>query len=218
MKYLPGEHDDLMISRRRLLVSGSSFAVAFAAGLSLRSGANTAPEPVTPPIVGWNAGLESLTRALMNAIIPEDETPGALAVGGPAFLAVVLRDLFAPAERDAFLGGLKALDVTLREQGGAPFASLPAERQTDELTRFDAEIYASLANGLRPAVAQSSYLQLKEITLVAFFTSQRVATTMLDFSPVPGHYVPDLPITAQPLTDYEDSGAYGEHRYAGKLR
>jgi len=153
----------------------------------------------------------------MGTIIPEDETPGVISVGGLAFLELVLRDLFAPTDRDAFVSGLKTLRAILEEQAGMSFAILPADRRTKELARFDADTFLTLSQGSDATAAQTSYLQLKEITLVAFFTSQRIATAQLDFTPVPGYYIPDLPITAQARTDCEDSGAYGAHRYAGKL-
>lgn len=218
MMYPPGKQDDQFISRRRLLAAGSSFAAAFAAGLSLRSSESIAATgPGKPAIVGWNGGLETLCAALMGTIIPEDETPGAISVGGPVFLELVLRDLFAPTDRDAFVSGLKTLRAILEEQAGLSFAILPADRRAKELALFEAETFLTMSQGTGATAAQTSYLQLKEITLVAFFTSQKIATTLLDFTPVPGHYIPDLPIAEQAHTDYEDSGAYGAHRYAGKL-
>lgn len=215
MEYPPVCSEEFSLSRRRLLVAGTSFAAAFAAGLSLRSGA--AAEPPMPAIAGWDAPLISFTSALADTIIPATETPGAVAVGAPAFLELIVRDLLAPADRASFLSGVQSLARLLEQQTGAPFLSLPVVRRTNELARFDGETYTALANGSEANAAQASYLQLKEYTLVAFFTSQQVATTMLDYSPVPGTYEPDLPLTPQTRAFYEDGGASGAHLNAGKI-
>lgn len=214
MNYPPVVGDEISLTRRRLIAAGASFAAAFAAGLSFR--ANGA-EAENKPLAGWDAPHQALVSALMDTIIPATDTPGALSVGAPAFLELVLRDLLTPADRTAFVGGLQGLGAVLQEQAGASFTSLPAVRRTNELARFDGETYAALADGAKATGAQASYLQLKEYTLVAYFTSQNVATTMLDYTPVPGPYVPDRPLAEQPHAFYEDGGAVGAHLNAGKI-
>lgn len=214
MEYPPVCADDFSLSRRRLLAAGASFAAAFAAGLSLRANGADADARV---IAGWDASLKALAPALMDTIIPATDTPGALSVGAPAFLELVLRDLLTPADRAAFTSGLHGLDLALQQQAGASFTTLPAVRRTNELARFDGETYAAVADGATATAAQASYLQLKEYTLIAFFTSQNIATTMLDYTPVPGPYMADMALAGQPHTFYEDGGAVGAHLNAGKI-
>jgi glucoside 3-dehydrogenase (cytochrome c) hitch-hiker subunit len=221
MEYPPNKQSNYLVSRRRIIIAGTGFAAAFAARLSLGQSDASASDAGKSPLAVLNADLALLSRTLMDTILPEDDTPGALSVGAPAFLEVVLSDLFSSGDRLAFLSGLEALGTVLHTQSGATFPSLPAERRVIELARFDADTYMALASSSAASSAELSYVRLKEITLIAFFTSKEIATTMLNFSPVPGHYEPDLPISAQPRADYleaEDSGAYRAHEYAGKIR
>lgn len=204
----------LLLSRRKLLTAGLAFAAAFKI---LPPQGRVFAAVADDKVPGWTAALQVFAASLMDTILPEDEGTGALIVGGPLFLNEVMRgEASRPDFRAALVEGLDDLHATMRAQIGAPFETQPALRRHNELARFDSVTYLSLAagNGSR---AQRAYVMLKEITLIAFFTNEAVAKSLLDYSPVPGQYQADLPLTADIRAFYEDEMAGGYFKYAGHM-
>ena len=90
--------------------------------------------------------------ALVDAIIPATETPGAADVGVPQFIDKMLAGWYAPEERTAFLAGLAAVD----QRAGGSFDGLDAAARTALVTQLDAEAYAPTGQPAAPAAAPDS--------------------------------------------------------------
>lgn len=217
MEYPVGGPYRTMMSRRDLMSAGLAFAATYAGFATGKAQALTALAESAQAVPGWNSDLQKFGAALMDTILPEDDGYGALTVGAPQFLELVLRDVLKPERRLALVEGLRALQTSLTQQLGTSFESLAPTRRHNELARFDSSTYVALADGAVAAPAQLAYVHLKEITLVAFFTNEAVAKRLLDYAPVPGHYEADLPVTDDLRTFYEDDMAGSQHRFAGKL-
>ena len=146
------------------------------------------------PVLAWTpkALTPDQARTLAAAcerIIPATDTPGAVAAGVPQFIDRQLADWFEPAEAERLRSGLVGLDAEARAKAGAPFAALPAARQDALLREADAEGQAA-AKQLKP----HWFLSLREITTVAYFTSEPGATKALRYDPVPGDYRGCVPL------------------------
>jgi gluconate 2-dehydrogenase gamma chain len=103
-------------------------------------------------------------------IIPATHTPGAGDVHVEQFVELMLAEWYTPAERQAFLEGLTALDG---------FLNAAPERQTAMLESFDAE-----ARGR----ADHWFARLKYLTVWGYYTSEVGQTRELGLWPLPWHY------------------------------
>jgi len=181
------------LRRRRFLQAGASAAVA---GTAVSCNANKSPWRFFTP-------AEARTvEAVCEQIVPDDQDPGARQAGVVHYidrqLTGFLRDF-----RETYRRGLAALDETSRAVGGAPFASLPGEKQTAVLEVLEA--------GKAPGDAW------KQLDARAFF-EMVVAHTMQGFYGSPRHGgnreavswrmlgVPDPPLRGRDQYDFTRKG------------
>ncbi len=124
--------------------------------------------------------LKLLSR-VSDLIIPRTDTPGAVDVGVPAFVALALahgmggtadpKSPSAPPDDDYGVWLEKSL-------GSDPAATLPV---------IDAAAYAEGA-------APSPWKTIKDLILTGYFTSEAGATRALRYELVPGRFDPDIPL------------------------
>ena len=119
--------------------------------------------------------------------MPETDTPGAGAVGVPAFIYQMMAEWQTEADRQAVLDGLDDLDRRSRQAGGAPFAGLAPEAQAVLLATIDG------AKG-QPGSAESAWATIKELAVYGYFTSETVQTQVLRVQIIPGHFSGCIPV------------------------
>jgi hypothetical protein len=130
-----------------------------------------------------------LVRALADTILPRTETPGALEVGAPDFVDLLLAEWYPEEERKQLLAGLDALDVKCRENQGKPFAELEVAGagRTAFLAMVDKE------NG-DPGTLGDSYQRIKHQLIFGFLTSQPIAAIVNTTPIIPGRFDGCIPI------------------------
>jgi hypothetical protein len=106
-------------------------------------------------------------------IIPRTDTPGAIDVGVPDFMEVMLRDCYRKPAQDAFLMGVDKL-----EQKG--FLKLSPEEQTATLKQIEADA--------QKETSPSFWLITKEVTLLGYYTSEAGIKASFDYQPIPGKF------------------------------
>ena len=165
-------------------------------GLAPNSGqpAGNAHSAAPPPVL--SASQRAIVSGVADIMIPRTDTPGALDVGVPAFIDVMLRDVYIPADRDRYLTGLAAFDTAATSQHGKPFVALEPAQQVALVREFhdtaiaeERRVHTQHIHVQRPFV-----LMTKELTLLAFFTSQVGATQVLQYVAVPGSWHGCLPL------------------------
>lgn len=127
-----------------------------------------------------------LVGEIAEMIIPETDTPGARTARVDAFIDQMLDRWFSDEDRERFLGGLRALD---QEAGG--FVDASAEAKTQILQRLDAEAVAARLEGASPL---PFFAQMKELTLVGYYTSEIGGSEELQYVMLPGRYDGDVPL------------------------
>ncbi|WP_254245049.1 gluconate 2-dehydrogenase subunit 3 family protein [Hymenobacter sp. BRD67] len=126
-------------------------------------------------------------------ILPATKTPGAKAARVGSFMAVMVRDCYAPADQAIFTKGLAQLEAASQKLNGKGYLeSTPAQR-TALLTALDTE-QKDYAKTKTPEQPNHYFRMIKELTLLGFFTSEVGATQVLRYLPVPGGTTEMCPI------------------------
>lgn len=168
-------------------------------GLAANNGPTAASAPPAPPAQSsiLSASQTAIVSAVADIIIPRTNTPGALDVGAPKFIDVMLRDVYPQADRDRYLSGLAELDTAATTQHAHNFVALEPTQQVALVRKFHA---AALANERQQHTAHTKHperpfiLMTKELTLLSFFTSQVGATQVLQYVAIPGSWHGCLPL------------------------
>ena len=133
---------------------------------------------------------------LAEAIIPETDTPGAIAAGVPGWIEVIVKDCLDPADQEVITVGLAAIMRSCAEKHGKGLDKLAAEEQVAFLTEYDEETLAARATLEKEGKPQrQTFLQqFKELTKFCYVNSEVGATQAFNFMLVPGRWVPDMPL------------------------
>ena len=104
---------------------------------------------------------------------PRVDSPGALDVGVPDFIDLMLRDCYKKPAQDAFLKGLSDLD---RKN----FLTLSPDQQTNTLKQIEADALKS--------TNPTFWVITKELTLLGYFMSEAGIKASFDYQPIPGRF------------------------------
>ncbi len=128
-------------------------------------------------------------RALADTIIPATDTPGAIEVGAPEFVDLLLAEWYPEAERRQLLGGLDALEARCREAHGKPFAELAGDARAAFLYEID---------GKRgdPGSAEDGYTRIKDSLVFGFLSSKPIAERTRTTPIIPGRFDGCIPLRA----------------------
>lgn len=132
----------------------------------------------------------SLVADVAEIMIPRTATPGAKDVGVPDFIASMLRDVYAPADQERFMHGLREFEVIAKQSFGQSFLELGDERRRGFVRKIhDAAVADEIqARASHAPVVRPFILSMKELTMLGFFSSEVGATQVLQYIAVPGAY------------------------------
>jgi len=139
-----GKHGDAIdrreaIRRAAMLLGGALSASTVAAAVAACERAS-APAGVWKPRA-FDLHDADLVAAIAEHILPQTDTPGARAAQVDRFIDSVVADYHTPAERDAFIAGLRDVDARAREEHGAAFLDCDAARQHALLAAMDRDAF-----------------------------------------------------------------------------
>ncbi len=152
------------------------------------------------PVIEWTPvfleqAQASMLGSIVDCILPATETPGALDVGVPAFVDLMLKEAYQSEEQDRFLTGLASLDEASQRKHQKTFRDCTAEEQTSLLTQLENESTSS----------PSFIRMLKELTLLGYFTSEPIMNNVLNYNPVPGKYEGCVDATAETVVGVDNN-------------
>ena len=139
--------------------------------------------------LGWTPQFLSPTQGelvsqIVEAIIPRTDTPGAVDVGVPQFVDVMLQKYLPEAQQQQFTQGLELVDSESNAAHQKSFTELTAEEQ-------DAVLRKMATSG---GTGQEFFAGIRQMTMLGYYTSKPVGTEVLNFDPVPGDYIGCIPI------------------------
>jgi gluconate 2-dehydrogenase gamma chain len=136
-----------------------------------------------------SAAQLALVTALADSIIPATDTPGAVAVGAPAFVDLLLAEWYPEGERQALMSGLESWDARCESTRGQRFAALDQAGRTGFLTLVDAETGPA-------GSAAAAYAAIKSAIVFGYLTSKPVAEAHRVTPIIPGRFDGCVPVGA----------------------
>jgi hypothetical protein len=134
------------------------------------------------------AGHPALIAALSERILPESSTPGAIAVGVPAFIDVIIHHWMKDEERARLETGLGAIDAAAHARFGGDFANITSDQQNTLIGEWDA------VRQREPGSAEDAYGRIKDLTVYGYFTSKPVVENVLQLRRTPGRFNGCIPV------------------------
>jgi gluconate 2-dehydrogenase gamma chain len=186
-----------LLKQVAFIMGGAISAPAIVGVLSGCSPKHDATSQLTWKPQFLNEAQAAVVTAVADIIIPRTNTPGASDVGVPAFIDLMLKDVYPTEDQQRFLSGLQEIDDEASKTKGKTFVALDAKDQ-EALVR---KHHDAAMNSEREARATSKphlkrpfVLMTKELTMLGYFTSQAGATEVLQYSAVPGAFHGCIPI------------------------
>jgi gluconate 2-dehydrogenase gamma chain len=138
----------------------------------------------------------ALVAEVAEIIIPRTDTPGAKDVGVPAFIDVMLKEVYPKKDQDRFIAGLKVFDDEAKRLHDKPFMKLATDERLELVRRLHESAAAEERDmTVPPAQLERPFiLMVRELTLLGFFTSQDGATKVLQHVAVPGAFQACVPL------------------------
>ena len=192
MSARPDANDPLVISRREALrrtalLLGAAVSPSLAACVDrLRPAAGGAAGPAH-----FTTAQFAATGAIAERIIPRTETPGALDAGVPQFIDLAYGEFMSDEERRTLVEGLAGVEAESQAAHHASFAALTPAQQ-DDLLRA---IAAASQSEEEQTSSRSFFRQIREATVLGYFTSEEVGRNVLHYDPVPGRFDACVPLS-----------------------
>ena len=108
----------------------------------------------------------------------------------PEFIDLVLADNVSASDQESFREGLFEFSESVRKGHGSSFTECQEDQRKTIIGEEEDRSYEQYHRTL----TKTSYLTIKEFTLLGFFTSEYVMNNMLNYQPIPGRYDGCLPL------------------------
>ena len=174
---------------RREAIKRAALFLGVAISPSLLSGAlhaATAQAGAQPTPNFLSTKQMETAAAIAERILPRTETPGANDVGVPAFIERMVGKYYSAEEQKMFTEGLAEIDVLSATKHQRTFSAL-AGMQQDALL-MELAVAAQKKD-------KTFCHQIRELTIVGYFTSEKVGRTVLHYDPVPGRFDACVPLS-----------------------
>lgn len=189
------------IDRRTLIGTLAALVGASALPMDVLAAATGKAKPYLAP------APFALLEAVADTLVPDTDTPGAVAVGVPRILDGMLATWAAPETRTTLATALSAIDAAAVKSDGKSFAALSPARRKAMLTDHDLAALKPVprTDGLSgfaaflgaPSVADPGYSRLKTLVVTLYYASEVGLTREVIYEHVPGPWVPSLKITPE---------------------
>ena len=141
----------------------------------------------------FSAAEMAAIAALADTIVPDTDTPGAVAAGVPATLQRLASDWGDDDYRRYMRGGLAALSDMMRREAGQDVASMQPKMRENVLARYDAKVFEG-------GVDDGFYRDFKDTVVTAYYMSEIGASEELAYESVPGEWIGCVSLEDYPKT------------------
>jgi hypothetical protein len=156
------------------------------------------PETTNGPAFVLTDTQRRIVSAVADLILPKTDTVGAIDVGVPQFIEMMLADCYRKPEHVAFMSGLNELET-------GQFLSLTQAQQVAALTALEAKTkelmraypkQTKFGDNLDDEQTEATrkglpfWRLIKELTLLGYYTSEAGIKASFEYLPIPGKYEP----------------------------
>ena len=136
---------------------------------------------------------------MAETILPKTATPGAKDLGVPQFIDKMLKELLTEADQKEFVEGIESLDERCKKDYGKVFVKCEQMQKEEILTKLDKEASKFPPNLWGIVLVEKPdpiifFRRMKSLTLMGYFTSEKVGKEILRYDPVPGTYIGCMPL------------------------
>lgn len=133
-----------------------------------------------------------LMNEIAEIILPTSNTPGAKAANAGSFMALMVKDCYNEKDQKIFIEGIDKLNVHCKNKFGKQFMECKPGQRTEMLKMLDVE-QKKYMEDKKSEDPNHYFRMMKELTIIAFFTSETGSTKTLRYVAVPGKYLGDVP-------------------------
>lgn len=176
------------------------YAISGPALIGVLNGCKATPEAAFTPEF-FSPAQASLIEELAEIIIPRTDTPGAKDVGVPMFIDKLLKDVYTKEDQERFIKNLTAFDDEAKKTYGNIFMDCSKEDRDAYFKKAHDEVVQKLSNSgpsgwwnVGGKEGKPFMVEMKELTLLGFFTSEAGATQVLQYNQVPGPFKGCVPL------------------------
>ena len=175
---------------RRSAIKGAATLVGGALGASavgpfLARAAAAADEQAAP--LFFDDRQFELLGQVVDLVIPETDTPGALAAGVHYFIDLMMAEWASAERQNRYVEGLHAIDARALSGGVGKFVDMAPGEQLELLRTIDEEAFAADA-------PDTFFREFKRMVLFAYYSSEAGATVELQYEPLIPEYKACVPI------------------------
>lgn len=128
---------------------------------------------------------EALLAEIVEAIIPETDTPGAKKLEVHRFIDKMLADCFDQKSRDIFSKGLKSVETMASQSYGKSYLTCTPKQKLEVITTMSKASDADDQGFVRLA---------KNLTIRGYLSSEYVMTKLTGYEMAPGRYYGCVPV------------------------
>ena len=174
------------------------YAVSASAIVGLMSGCQAdtkTPADMWKPKAMSGTQLNTIREAAERILPASEGIVGAKDVMVERFVDEMLDGGYKPAEVASFKQGLDDLEAAAQATYNNTFAKLKPEEMDALITKISE---AAMAVKGQDQEVEPFFFALKGVTLLGFFTSEKVGEDVLNYLPIPGGYQGDVPMSEIP--------------------
>lgn len=174
---------------RRMFMRGAAAAIASTALAACGNGVGKAEREVGP---FFDGRLGQIMTMLCDIIIPQTDTPGALAAGVPRLLEGFMSNWAAPASRAKARRSWGEIDKVLTNLAGRDITTVLPEQQFEAIAQIDAETFGDKRAVKSPW--KIAYREQKMLIARTYYLTETGATIELRHEDVPGDWQACIPL------------------------
>lgn len=189
---------------RREAIQRTAMTLGFAVSAPLVSavlnGCTAKPDLVYVPKF-FSEDEARLMTAIAETILPRTTTPGAIDAGVPGFIDDMVGTVYGAEQQQRFRDGLRAFGEEAKKELSDNFEAASPEKQLEFVKKKNSDALtggsAGSSEGWWSAGAgkpKPFFLEIKELTMLGFFSSEPGATKVLQYEQVPGPFKGCVPL------------------------
>ena len=146
---------------------------------------------------------EAITlSAITDTICPKTSSPGANDLGVPSFIDQLVKKLLKQEDQIFFKSGIKEINQIAQQEYIKQFSQLSIDQKENILITLDKKSAPTAMTMWGKPMEEhpaplSFYRKIKSLTLMAFFTSEKIGKEFLNYDPIPGEFKGCIPYTHQ---------------------